>query len=344
MLIMNDIAKHEQLNTQALAIEKTETELKQLIKAAVLLGQRWDAIAKKVVELVDKTAAELETEDLKERTSRGLKIFALVQFQQAKTALVGVNLALMGAVTLYLKDKNSEAAAAIAKGEPTLFSGTYRENAQPLQEFSKEYMKKVSNALEELATATAKEYDSPVSLRNIAEMSVRYNRHLEELEELNAQGVKLVWTSTHANCSERCEKWQGKLYSLDNTYGEIDGIKYQPLSNATDIFYTTKKGRTYKNGIISGFNCRHFLTPYKKGAKPIHIDADTIERERAINKHQRYLERGVRRYKDLALTFKGVDGGAYKRYRTKAIEWNNAYIAFSKKNGVAYYPSRTKIL
>ena len=126
----------------------------------------------------------------------------------------------------------------------------------PLDVYANEYMDYVKDRIERLAKFEAKEdYTSRVNLRNIAEIQIRAERHEQELADLKASGVNLVWIVPHANCSERCEDWQGKLYSLDDTYGEIDGIKYQPLKNATDRYETTKSGKIYKNGCLSGFNC-----------------------------------------------------------------------------------------
>ena len=174
-------------------------------------------------------------------------------------------------------------------------------------------------------------------------MAVRYERKNEELQELINNGIDLVWISTHGNCSERCQPWQGKLYSISGKYGEIDGIKYQPLSNATDIFYTTKAGRTYKNGCISGFGCRHRLDPYNKGNKPIHISAEIIDKEREINQKQRAFERKIREYKLKSIGLKGIDSREARKYMGKAREAYENYKKYCRENKVAFYPARCKV-
>lgn len=166
---------------------------------------------------------------------------------------------------------------------------------------------------------------------------------MSEISSFHENGIKLVWTSTHGNCSERCQPYQGKLYSLDGTYGQIDGIKYIPLEVATDSYVTTKSGNTYKNGIISGFNCRHFLIPYEKGNAPIHISAEEIERDREINNTQREFERAIRKHKQLAIGLRDIEPSEAKKHKELAVYLNKKYYEYCKNNNVASYPSRTKV-
>ncbi|MBP5466858.1 MAG: hypothetical protein J6Y43_04790, partial [Clostridia bacterium] len=105
----------------------------------------------------------------------------------------------------------------------------------------------------------------------------------------------------------------------------------------------TKAGKTYKNGLL-GFNCRHYLVPYTKGFQFPPPNVKEERKQYAITLKQRALERNVRRWRTEALTSKGIDDKRYIEARKKAEAWNNAYIKFSKDNGRAYYPSRTKII
>ena len=177
----------------------------------------------------------------------------------------------------------------------------------------------------------------------------------ETNEKLYESGVDLVWIDTHANCSERCQPWKGKLYSISGKSGVIDGISYQPLSNATDRCDTTKSGKTYINGTLTGFNCRHTTTPYKKGSKPSHIPADVIERQRAIETKQREMERTIRKYEAETLGWKAmrktslsnedreIANKQYKKSLYLVEKWQEKYKNFSRENNVAYYPSRLKV-
>ena len=182
------------------------------------------------------------------------------------------------------------------------------------------------------------------SLRNRAEMEARYDDHLQQISDLRNTGTRLVIASSHVDCSERCRPWQGRVYSLDGTSGTTDdGRRYIPLENATDVYYTTRAGKTYKNGLL-GFNCRHYLIAYKPGYHQPMVVPAVERREYAITQRQRAMERHVRDWTTRALYAKGVDPNTYKYAKGKAKAWNDAYIAFSKRNGRAYYPSRTKIL
>lgn len=93
-------------------------------------------------------------------------------------------------------------------------------------------------------------YSRRVSLRNLAEVEVRRGEIADMLAGLRARGVRLAWASSHADCSERCSHWQGKLYSLDGTYGQEDGHTFQPIENAVNVI--DKYGNV--NGLF-GYNC-----------------------------------------------------------------------------------------
>ena len=228
----------------------------------------------------------------------------------------------------------------------------------PLQKFSKDYIDKdVKPIFKRLSQQypfdpddyrgkdpKKAKYHHVNSLRNRAEMEARYNGHLENIKELAEQGNKLVIASTHNDCSERCREWQGRVFSLDGTSGTTDdGRKYVPLEEATDVWYQTKAGKWYKNGLL-GFNCRHYLVPYKKGFRFTKASASKEEHEYDITKQQRYLERKVRYWRTEALTHKGVNAEEYEKARKKAEKANETYIAFSKANKRAYYPDRTKLI
>lgn len=217
----------------------------------------------------------------------------------------------------------------------------------PLKEFTEDVKKKVRAAVDNLISQTAKDPDDISgrnSLRNKAEMQVRYEKHLTDIADLKGSGAKLVICSTHSDCSERCRPWQGKVYSLDGTSGTTDdGRSYQPLENATDIYYTTKSGKTYKNGLL-GFNCRHYLVEYENGLRFGKQTEAEERKEYAITERQREYERDIRRLKVKAVENKGVDERAYKEAIDGYKRLTNEYIEFSKAHGRAYYKSRIRII
>lgn len=223
-----------------------------------------------------------------------------------------------------------------------------RQLGSPLQKFSERYMRdNVKPALDRLVRQQARDPDDITgrnTLRNKAEMEVRYQAHLDTIADFKARGVRLVIASTHADCSERCKPWQGRVYSLDGTSGTTDdGRKYVPLEQATDVYYTTKAGKTYKNGLL-GFNCRHFLVEYKSGYRFPNPNPEEERRQYAITVEQRRLEREVRKWRTVEAENKDIDRERYLQARRKRLAANREYETFSKKHNRAYYPSRTKLI
>ena len=217
-----------------------------------------------------------------------------------------------------------------------------------LQKYSKNYfdkdIKPVLDRLIKQYPVSPDDISERMSLRAKAELEVRYQHNLDMVQGLRDQGERLVICSTHADCSDRCAPWQGRVYSLDGTYGTTeDGRKFVPLEVATDIYYTTKAGKTYKNGLL-GFNCRHYLIPYKSGYRFPKPNVKEERKQYEITKKQRELERKVIKWKIEAVEYKGLDKNRYEQAKAKANEWNKAYVEYSKANNRAYYPSRTKIL
>ena len=312
-------------------------------------------VDKKVFAIIRGTTAGINIPSLKEAAVKSLLRFYNRQYEELRRSF-GWQFFILSALFL-LRGKTltggkvNPTEEQTQKAERILVNAGYScfsQSGVPLQKFSQEYIEKnVKPALDRLSKQFALDPDDVSgrnSLRNRAEMEVRYNDHLEQITSLKAQGVKLVIASTHADCSARCAPWQGRVYSLDGTSGTTDdGRNYVPLETATDIFYTTKAGKTYKNGLL-GFNCRHYLVPYNSG---YHFPVPKVREERgeyAVTLEQRRLERNVRKWRTFAVVSKGIDDESYSFARKKATEWNKRYIEFSKKNNRAYYPSRTKLL
>lgn len=338
---MKKLAKHEQLNWQAILIEETQTELKALIKDLILTGKSKYEIAQSVLKKIKNCIDELESPTLKFTAERSLALYAQRVYNILNELFAGFTF--IGLTALVAVSKGKATPKQYRQALKMKLDNAYN-IAQPLEIYAKDYMDIVKQRLDYLSKLEAKEdYSSRVTLRNIAEMQVRQERHEQELQDLIDNGHDLVWIVPHANCSKRCEPFQGKLYSISGKSGTIDGIRYQPLSDATDVYEVTKAGKIYKNGCLSGFNCRHTLQAYNKGNRPIEIPARVINRQREINNKQRYLERGIRHWKDRALLFKDIDKSQYLFSYRKAKEWYKKYIEFSKTNNVPYYPSRTDV-
>lgn len=340
-----ELAKKQKLNWQALLIEETQTELKRMIQDLILKGASFGVIKKKVQELVKKCVEQLELDSLKVVAERSLLTFAGRVYTITNRTFAGLSYRDVGVLSA-VAGGNTEYEN--IKRVQDIMTRDVRHTynwAVPLETYAKDYMKMIQDRVNDLAKLEAKEdYTTNVSLRNIAEIQVREEYRQQELDKMIEKGIDLVWIVPHSNCSERCEKWQGKLYSISGKWGEVDGIQYEPLSNATDIYETTKSGKVYKNGCLSGFNCRHTIQEYHDKNKPIEIPAEVVERQRKVNNEQRYLERGVRMWRDRAMQMKDIDKAQYIYSRNKAIEWNRRYVEYSRQNNVPFYPDRTKII
>lgn len=293
---------------------------------------------------------------LREAAVRSLRAFAQRQYETYRRAFAWRIDLVLAAVVLSRGEANK---AEQRKAERTL-KASYETAALteqyeattlgvPMKMYAEDYLKKnVRPVLDRLCKEQAKDPDDVSgrnTLRNRAEMEVRYQEHQDSIQRLRDGGNKLVVASTHSDCSERCRPWQGRVYSLDGTSGTTDdGRKYVPLETATDVWYTTKAGKQYKNGLL-GFNCRHYLTEYKSGVRAPRQSPQEEARQYAITQEQRRLERNVREWKTKALTYKeAADKKGYAQARKKAVEWTNAYVEFSRKNNRPIYPSRVRIV
>lgn len=178
-----------------------------------------------------------------------------------------------------------------------------------------------------------------LSLRNLVEMEVRYEANNKDIDNLKAEGVDLVWTSSHADASPRCEPWQGRLYSLSGKSGQTaSGEHYTPFDEA--------RNANGGNSIISGYNCRHRIIEYVPGTKaPKEYDAKTIRQENYVNNKQRQFERDIRNLKveERLARASGNDEYAHELRQTWQAK-RDQYIDFSHGNNRPYYLWRTRIV
>ena len=346
------------LNTQALLIEECETRIREIVKLEFLKKSSKYEISNKVKKIIAKLLSQISIPDLKEACRISLYRFFVSQYE-AWASISPKNLFLL--LCLMRNEGRSESPKisliqAQKEIQKEYFERTGKQISMydmrtlgtALKKFQKDYLEKdVKPVLDKLTKQFPLDPGDVTgrnSLRNRAEMEVRYNDHLQQIEDFKAQGVRLVICSTHSDCSERCSKWQGRVYSLDGTRGVTpDGRKYVPLEEATDVYYTTKAGKRYKNGLL-GFNCRHYLVPYRDGLRFPEPNPEKERKEYKITQKQRYLEREVRYRRTEAITSKGIYTDYYRIAKNSAIEANKEYIEYSKANNRAFFPSRTKII
>lgn len=346
---------HDPLNEQASILVDAQTDIKTAIKQTVLSGQGREQVKTAIKKIIDRAIARIRSPTLKEDGRVSLMRFADKTYQKFTEDLRSISPTLIASVVVLMRaitDKQPQgkyykpANVAEQKAASTLMYTAHNKGI-PLQEFQKVYISRVDNALQNLAKSFSldpNDFSGRNPLRNLAEMQVRYERHQDEISGFKQRGTRLVVCSVHADCSDRCAKWQGGVYSLDGTEGYTeDGVRFQPLENATDIYYTTKAGRTYKNGLL-GFNCRHKLYEYKAGMVIPTVSAEEQKREYAITVRQREMERAVIAAREEALSYKDANVEEYRKWRNIAREQYESYKKFSAANKRAYYPDRVKIL
>ena len=343
------------LNYQAITLEEAETEIRLTVRDEFIKRTPKPRINKIVAEIIGRALRQIKIPSLRQAAKLSLVSFYTRQYRiigQISPTDLEIITVLGLLASRKITSQNSRVIGLKAKG---IFVENYAVSIPkanlygvPMRKFMQDYTEdNVRPVIDRLCKEQARDPNDLTgrnTLRNLAEMEVRYNDHLQQIEDLKTNGERLVIASTHADCSDRCRNWQGKVYSLDGSYGTTDdGRQYQPLENATDVFYTTKAGITYKNGLL-GFNCRHYLVPYKNGFKFPKPDVKEERKQYAITLKQRELERNVRAWRTKAVESKGLDEKAYETAKQKAYEWNKLYIKFSQENQRAYYPSRTKVI
>jgi hypothetical protein len=206
----------------------------------------------------------------------------------------------------------------------------------------------------EFKQAAKRPYLLNVNQRNIVEMGIRFAKYQEQKRQLIADGVRLVYVPPHANCSKRCQPYQGKLYSLDGTRGAIDGRQFIPIEEVAEKKTVQGKrdpSRTYAAGLFA-YNCRHTMQAYEDGMKFEVIPDKVIDKQREIEATQREMEREIRALREKHALYMEV----CKTSRNKSLEaerikvWHQiadkrkAYRAFCAKNKIPRYDDRLKIV
>lgn len=213
------------------------------------------------------------------------------------------------------------------------------------------YPNEIYSKMDEFAQTPMTTYEQgkkPISLWQKAELDVRYNKQMTMLQELKDSGVKYAWTSSHPNCSKRCEKWQGKLMDLNNNatmsgfrVGKVDSHWAYSL---TDIMAQTDK-YGYHNNIICGFNCRHKLIPYDpRKAQPTQYSEKQVSKQREIEEKIRQMERQIRLQKTRLLFYEQIgEKNIVKHLKENIKILIERYKRYCETNGYAWEQYRIDI-
>ena len=218
------------------------------------------------------------------------------------------------------------------------------------QMFIEDYQKRVNNEIMKIASMNVVLVDRKgrtMSARNLAEMQVRYEEQVKDIDRLKEKGTKFVVATSHANASIRCSWWQGKIFKLDAEVGNVkivdNNIGKEPISRGK-----TPDGKDYysleeamEHGFL-GYNCRHRLIEYKAGMiMPKNYSENQINKERNIEQTARNLERRIRTAKKRAmLANNSLDR---KKYQEQSKMLQDTYWDYCKDHDYPVAEWRTRV-
>lgn len=335
---------------QVVAIDEAQTEIKETILRGVINKWTYRHLQKQVTGIISQLIEELDSEELKAQCKTALPRFSSEVYKKTYNAFAPFPKQMLPMIltppaewTPEQRERIHVHVMNLPPPDPTVYNQGY---AAAMGD--ERYHTALKRALDEIIAMEPKaDYESPVNLRNIAEMDVRFQRHLDDLQSLRGRDVKLILVPSHANCSKRCQPYQGKIYSLDGTSGTTsDGKQYVPLEEATKNkrdLYTNKAGRSYYNGLF-GFNCRHQMKEYKPGMRDIPIPKEVIERRRKLEEGQREMERQIRKLKERHVLQKTIGDPTSAKTWHKKNKLVHEYEHYCQRNGLVEERDRLKIL
>lgn len=326
-----DIGNSRQF-TDTEIIMDTQTEVKEFVQKSAMQVRYMYRFNDKVLEVIDKGLEEVKDENLKQVARQTLLRFAQSEYRRLCQMFGYMDLAVyLASATMPVRADINDLQKQVNNSIRAVGIGD------------------ITKGFSQLGNSQAR-VSFGQSLYGRAELQARYNEQQEMLDNLKAK-TRLVICDTHSDCSERCSRWQGGIYSLDGTYGFTeDGRKFVPLEVAT-------KNEDYgRNNGLLGYNCRHQLHPYTKGAKAIKVSERERKQESAISEQQRKYERAIRDAKEKAYLYgKGKDNQQfsiqqrkamevkYHHYKGRAEALRKEYVEFCHNNNRVEYRSRLKI-
>jgi hypothetical protein len=355
-----------------LSVTSATTKIKELIVKAVATKQSNDALQKELAGIIAECCSSIKDQNIKTQTRKCLVASARKWIYELRTTAKTLEVNMIAKLKPILNDKAytvdfmsllfGTPSQAYDKFRPYLDAGN-----QTIVPIIKDYRKIYQSVLKGISaepskvinytTASGKKISYTMSLRNRAEIEARFQACINDLQQwvdidkdkagkydlkslkLKPGAPKLVWTSSHPNCSPRCEPYQGKLWSLDGTKGVKNGIPYRPITEA--LLGPKNDG----NGIISGYNCRHRLVPYEDNSHPPDDYSDgEIKKAYTIDKRQREYENNIRQMKVQEKILRA--NGNIEEAQAMRKKWRKAtkdYEIYSLNNDRAYYRWRTVV-
>lgn len=163
-----------------------------------------------------------------------------------------------------------------------------------------------------------REYSIEAAVRRDVLTEARNLNHEITEEIIKETEPEYLYLSEHLNCREQHFSWQGTIIKAKDLeditgYGEVDGL--------------------------GGINCRHYFEPYwgeARGDDLKQFSEEECEKQYFYEQHQRYLERGIRRWKRKALVYKAAGmQDEYEKAEEKVREWalrNQTFIELLNEN------------
>lgn len=335
--------------------QKAETKIKTLVLLAFLYHLSLTELRLKINGIVAWVETKIPKE-LRDKTAylRGLKRtseeFILLYYKKPYKQFVKAKTALYDTLPTDRKIKTPSIETpkqmlefvskpqnmwAEAKGSPNVVN------------YDKEVKKMVSRLCEE-PVVTDEEGKKPISLWQKAELDVRHEAQMQMLDDLRTKGIRYAYTSTHPNCSKRCQAWQGKLFDLNEhakgSNHQVTTLNGTPVYSLLDVIEKEDK-YGYKNNIIVGFNCRHRLVPYEIGrnAPEQYTDKD-VKKQREIEGKIRQMERNIRSQKTRSMCYEITgEKKLAKDIKNSVKILVEQYKAYCNANGYAWHQYRINI-
>lgn len=195
------------------------------------------------------------------------------------------------------------------------------------QETIREAINELSNkGINTLTYKTIDENGNIVGIRNYdiegavrrevltASRQLSNNISMEVANELESE---YVYLSEHLQCRPQHFDWQGTI------------IKRDELVKVTDYGSITGLG---------GINCRHYFEAYfgdARGSDLKNFNKEECDEAYKLTQHQRYLERGIRKWKRKAEMYKASDDlEYYSKCKGKVKEWQIRNKQFTEDNSL----------
>lgn len=338
-----------------LIVEQAQLMLKKLIRDDIILNVDKNATKLKYLELEKTTKLKLEEagadEEFVKTVLNAFKRTFMLWYIQIHQDIEKLNTTQPTPVKLDVVLKQDETFSGMVIDDSGLkkaeiknirdFMTVYEEGAAG---YYYDYAKKVDEIILQMSQQNV--IIGNRSARAVAETKARYDIINDDLQRIKDKGVKYVVSTAHANASERCQWWQGKIFIVDldiatrkmgqykgqkpnqEIKGYIDGKPYYSLDEAC------------KNGFLS-YNCQHRLVAYYKGIHLQKYNLVDVKKKRDITSNQRYLERRIREERTKQETLLNPDD--IKKAKAKVKELNKIYEDFCEDNNVPRFDWRTKL-